>query len=101
MKVQADFCLIPLGTGVSLSDYVAACQKVLAEAGLQAELHSNGTNLEGDWETVLGAIKRCHQVVHEMGAVRISTTLKLGTRTDRAQTLADKVESVRRKLERS
>jgi uncharacterized protein YqgV (UPF0045/DUF77 family) len=33
-----------------------------------------------------------------MGAPRITTTIKLGTRIDRDQTMADKVESVQRKL---
>jgi uncharacterized protein YqgV (UPF0045/DUF77 family) len=33
-------------------------------------------------------------VVHEMGAPRITTTLKLGTRTDREQHMDDKVASV-------
>ena len=33
-----------------------------------------------------------------MGAPRISTTLKFGTRTDRTQTIADKVESVDARL---
>ena len=44
------------------------------------------------------AIKRCHEVVHERGAPRISSTIKLGTRTDRDQSMQDKVDSVRRKL---
>lgn len=39
-----------------------------------------------------------HERVHEMGAPRITTTIKLGSRTDRAQSMADKVESVRNKL---
>jgi uncharacterized protein YqgV (UPF0045/DUF77 family) len=33
-----------------------------------------------------------------MGAPRISTTIKLGTRTDRKQTMDDKVKSVEDKL---
>jgi uncharacterized protein YqgV (UPF0045/DUF77 family) len=33
-----------------------------------------------------------------MGAPRISTTIKLGTRTDRSQTMDDKVRSVEQKL---
>jgi uncharacterized protein YqgV (UPF0045/DUF77 family) len=33
-----------------------------------------------------------------MGAPRVSTTLKVGTRTDRAQTMEDKVRSVQEKL---
>jgi uncharacterized protein YqgV (UPF0045/DUF77 family) len=40
MKVQVDLCIVPIGVGVSLSPYIAACQKVLAERGLKAALHS-------------------------------------------------------------
>jgi uncharacterized protein (TIGR00106 family) len=72
---------------------------VLEEAGLEHQLHSYGTNIQGDWDDVFTAVKRCHEVIHEMGAPRIFTVLKVGTRTDRAQTMDDKVESVRRKLE--
>jgi uncharacterized protein (TIGR00106 family) len=99
MKVIVNFCLIPIGTSVSLSPYVAACEQVLAAAGLKTALHAKGTNIEGEWDAVFSAIKRCHEVVHEMGAPRISTIIHLGTRTDRAQTMEDKVESVRSKLE--
>ena len=60
--------------------------------------HAYGTNIEGDWDAVMAAIKRCHGRVHEMGAPRITTTIKLGTRTDRDQTMADKVQSVEEKL---
>jgi uncharacterized protein (TIGR00106 family) len=98
MKVLIDLCLVPLGVGVSLSPYIAACQKVLAEAGLKTELHSYGTSIEGDWDEVFAAVKRCHEVVHGMGAPRITTTIKAGTRTDREQTMEDKVRSVREKL---
>ena len=47
---------------------------------------------------MFAAVKRCHEVVHEMGAPRISTTIKLGTRTDRVQTMEDKVRSVQEKI---
>lgn len=95
MKVIVDFCLIPLGVELSLSPYIAECQRILNDAGLKHELHAYGTNIEGEWETVMDAIKRCHNRVHEMGAPRITTTLKLGTRTDRDDTMAAKVQSVR------
>ena len=80
-----------------LGEYVAACGAVLSEAGLETRLHAYGTNIEGEWDDVFAAIKRCHEVVHEMGAPRITTTIKLGTRTDRAQTMDDKVRSVEAK----
>ncbi len=98
MKVIVDLCVVPLGVGVSVSTHVAACQRVLEEAGLEIRLHANGTNIEGEWDEVFAAIKRCHEAVHEMGAPRIATTIKLGTRTDRSQSLDDKVRSVEEKL---
>ncbi len=98
MKVIMDLCVVPLGVGVSVSEYVAACERVIREAGLKAELHAYGTNIEGEWDEVMAAVKRCHQAVHELGAPRITTTIKLGTRTDRDQSMADKVRSVEDKL---
>ncbi len=98
MKVIADLCVVPLGVGVSVSEYIAACEKVLKKARLKTQLHAYGTNIEGEWDQVFKAIKKCHEVVHRMGAPRITTTLKFGTRTDRAQTMAQKVQSVKRRL---
>ena len=97
MKVIVDLCVVPLGVGVSVSKYVAACGKVLAAAGLKTNLHAYGTNIEGDWDTVFQAVRRCHEVIHDMGAPRITTTIKLGTRVDRDQTMEDKVRSVEEK----
>ena len=65
MNVMIDICIVPLGVGVSVSDYVAACQKVFQEAGLKHEMHAYGTNVEGEWDAVMAAVKRCHEVVHE------------------------------------
>lgn len=98
MHVIADLCVIPLGTGLSVSSYVAACERVLKDAGLKTHLHAYGTNVEGEWDAVFAAIKRCHEVVHQMGTPRISTTLRVGTRTDRHQSMDDKVRSVEQKL---
>lgn len=100
MKVIADLCIVPLGVGVSLSEYVAACEKVLKKAGLKTQLHAYGTNIEGEWDQVFAAIKVCHEVVHRMGAPRISTTLKFGTRTDRKQTMNEKIKSVKNRLKK-
>jgi uncharacterized protein (TIGR00106 family) len=94
MKVLMDLTIVPVGAGVSLSAYIAACEKILSEAGLKIQLHANGTNIEGEWDAVFAAIKRCHETVHRMGAPRIFTVIKAGTRVDRDQTLEDKIASV-------
>jgi uncharacterized protein (TIGR00106 family) len=81
MKVIVDLCVVPIGVGVQLAPYIAACEKVLAEAGLKIQLHPNGTAIEGEWEPVFNAIEAY-------------TTVKINTRTDKDQTLEDKVASV-------
>lgn len=94
MHVIADLNVIPLGVGTSVSSYVAACERVIQEAGLSHHLHAYGTNIEGSWDEVAAVVKRCHEVLHEMGAPRVNTSLKLGTRTDREQSMADRVTKV-------
>jgi uncharacterized protein (TIGR00106 family) len=98
MRVIVDFCLVPIGVGVSVSKYIAECEIILKDAGLKTQLHAYGTNIEGEWDDVFSAVKHCHERVHEMGAPRITTTIKVGTRTDRVQTMDDKVKSVQEKL---
>ena len=95
MKVIADLCVVPLGVGVSVRKHVAACERVLAESGLSTRLHGYGTNIEGEWDDVFAAIKKCHDVVHAMGAPRITTIIKVGTRTDKDQTIQDKIDAVK------
>lgn len=97
MHVIVDLCVVPLGVGVSVSRYVAACQDVLEEAGLKTRLHAYGTNIEGEYDAVFAAIRRCHERIHEMGAPRITTTIKLGSRIDRLQGMEDKLRSVAEK----
>jgi uncharacterized protein (TIGR00106 family) len=98
MNVLIDICVIPLGVGVSVSQYVVACEKIFQAAGLRHQMHSYGTNVEGEWDDVMAAVKQCHETLHDMGAPRISSSMKIGTRTDRIQTMQDKIDSVRSKM---
>ena len=94
MWVSVDFALIPLGVGISLSPYLAACQKIIEQTGLDYEIGPNGTALEGEWGDVFACIKDCHEAVHKGGASRIYTNLKVNTRIDRKQSFREKVPSV-------
>ena len=98
MNVIVDFTVIPIGVGVSLSKYIVECQRVLDDSNLVYQLHANGTNVEGEWQHVFDAIRRCHERIHEMGAPRISTSIKVGTRVDRPQHMQDKIDSVLSKI---
>ncbi len=94
MRVIVDLCVVPIGVGVRVSRYVAECQRVLQQAGLEHQLHAYGTNIEGEWDAVFAAVMRCHVQGHALGAPRITTTIKVGTRTDRGQSMQDKIDSV-------
>ena len=98
MNVMVDLCVVPIGVGTSVSEYVTACERVFQDAGLSHQMHAYGTKVEGEWDDVRAAVKRCHEVVHEMGAPRVTSSMRFGTRTDRTQTMADKIASVEAKL---
>jgi uncharacterized protein (TIGR00106 family) len=98
MKAIVEVTIVPIGAGTSVSEYVAACERIFAARGVKAVLHANGTNLEGEWDAVFGAIRECHETVHRMGAARIFSTIHANTRTDRDQTMEDKLASVTQKL---
>ena len=96
MRIQVELCLIPLGVGTSLAPWIAQCQRIIEEAGLEPQMHAYGTNLEGEWEQVMACIRRCHEELHAAGAPRIHSSLKIGSRVDKSQSLADKVAAVNR-----
>ena len=98
MNVLVDICVVPMGVGVSVSRYVVECQKIFDAAGLNHQMHSYGTNVEGEWDAVMVAVKQCHQKMHEMGAPRVGSTLRMGTRNDRDQSMQDKIDSVTSKM---
>ncbi len=100
MRVMVDLCVVPIGVGVSVSEYIAECERLIDAAGLNSHLHPYGTVIEGEWDAVFAVVRACHERVHAMGAPRISTSMRVGTRTDREQSMQDKIDSVRSRLAR-
>ncbi len=43
-------------------------------------------------------IGQAHTILHEKGIVRIQTDIRIGSRTDKAQTMEDKVAAVEKLL---
>ncbi|PMR72670.1 MTH1187 family thiamine-binding protein [Billgrantia endophytica] len=98
MRVIADVNITPLGAGASLSSHVAACEEIIEEAGLKYHLHAHGTNLEGSWEEVMRVIQRCHDVLHERGAPRVDSSIRVATATDKDQSLEERVNKVEKRM---
>ena len=99
MNVMIDICVVPMGVGVSVSKYVVECQRIFEQANLSHEMHAFGTNVEGNWDKVMAAVRQCHEKMHEMGAPRTISTLHVGTRVDREQSIRDKLDSVYQKMD--
>ena len=96
----ADLTIISLGrAGASASSYIAEIQRRLAaQDRVRYVLHAMGTSLEGETADILAVVGELHAVPFELGIPRVYTVLKLDERSDREQTLEDKVASVQRLL---
>lgn len=91
MKATAEVQVIPIGSGVSVREEVKRAHAVLEESGLHVELHSNGSNMEGELADILDAVRRVHETLHAEGTTRIASFVKIGTRTDKEPSLARKL----------
>jgi len=91
MKAIAEVQIIPIGVGVSVRKEVIRAHQLLEESGLNITLHANGSNMEGELGDVMATIQRTIEVLHEEGIVRLSTHIKVGTRTDKVPTMQGKL----------
>ncbi len=91
MKALAEIQVVPIGVGVSVRKEVQRAHEIIKASGLKVQLHAYGTNVEGELDVILSAIKQVHETLHAEGTVRLSTAIKLGTRTDKEPTLESKL----------
>lgn len=102
LSCLADVCIVPIGTGTaSISDYVFELENYLRNNTLNVKttLHSAGTALEGEMSDVFNLIKQVHLFCHKnLKLVRLHTEIRTGSRTDKSQTAADKVDTVEKKI---
>ena len=91
MRATGEIPVIPIGAGVSVRAEVKRAHAILEQAGLNAQLHANGTNVEGELSAILAAVERIHETLHAEGAVRLVSYVKVATRTDKQPTLAGKL----------
>jgi uncharacterized protein (TIGR00106 family) len=90
--------IVPLGVGPSLSAHVAEVVRLIRESGLKAQTHAMGTNIEGEWDEVMALIKTCHDRLLEMGAPRITSTMKVSLRQDKKGSIEQKLGSLEQHL---
>jgi uncharacterized protein (TIGR00106 family) len=94
----AAFSITPLGVGDSVSGSVADAVRLVRESGLPNETNAMFTNVEGEWDEVMGLIKACVDKVAE-NAPRVSVVIKLDQRPGVSDALHAKVASVEAHLD--
>jgi len=93
----AEFSIFPVGSGVSLSKYVARSIELIERSGLPYRVNAMGTVVEGDYDDVMALIKKCHMGMRKDNA-RIVTIIKIDDRKGKMGRLQGKVASVQRKV---
>ena len=93
----AAFSITPLGAGDSVSASVADAVRLVRESGLPNETNAMFTNVEGEWDEVMGLIKACVLKVAE-SAPRVSVVIKLDHRPGVEDALHAKVARVEARL---
>jgi uncharacterized protein (TIGR00106 family) len=93
----AEFSVIPVGVGVSLSEHVSRSLRIVVESGLDYRLNPMGTVVEGGYDEVMSVIRRCHEAVMA-DSERVITTVRIDDRRGATSAIEDKVRSVEARL---
>jgi len=96
----ANFTVIPVSEGESISHLVAKIIEEVDKSGLDYKLTSMGTQIEGDWDKVMAVVKKCHTLMMKHSR-RVITTVTIDDRKGAKKRLTGKVESVLAKSKRN
>lgn len=97
MSILAEFSVVPVGTGASISPQVARVLRIVIDSGVRYKANPMGTVLEGEWDEVMAVIKKCHAEVIK-DSERVLTTLTIDDRKGKADRIEKKLESVEQKV---
>ena len=95
--MMIEFSVVPLGKGASVSPVIARVMKLVMESGIRYKANPMGTVIEGDWDQVMGMVKKCHDEAMK-DADRVVTTIKIDDYKGKGERLDKKLESVEQKL---
>jgi uncharacterized protein (TIGR00106 family) len=100
-----DVTVIPIGTETpSVSKYVAQIQSILEEYQEQGlisfQLTPMSTLIEGELPVLFDVIQAIHEAPFQNGIERVATNIRIDDRRDKKVKMNDKLESVRREIEK-
>jgi len=99
MALLAEVSMWPMDKGASVGEYVAKVLDVIDRSGVKYRLGPLGTCLEGDYDEVMGLIRKCMRILQKQSD-RVACTIKMDWRKGRRGGLESKIESVERRVGR-
>lgn len=96
----AVFSVVPLGAGSSVGDEVARVLRIVDASGLAYKINPMGTVVEGEWNEVMGLIRKCHRAVMKSGE-RVMTSISIDDRKGMPNRIEQKVKSVEKRIGKS
>jgi len=92
-----EFSIVPIGTGSSIGDQLAEVLQIVDASGLPYKVNPMGTVVEGEWNDVMGLVKKCHAAVMKTGE-RAVTTISIDDRKGKPDRIDEKVKSIEKRI---
>lgn len=89
----AEFSVTPIGAGVSVRNYVTKAVQIVRDSGLKYQVNAMGTVVEGGWDEVMAAIKKCNDSLLRE-CERLSIAIKIDSRRGPTASMEEKVRAV-------
>lgn len=91
------FSILPVGSGSSLGEKIAAVLSIVDSSGLPYKVNPMGTVVEGEWDELMGLVKKCHMTLLK-DEERLVTNITIDDRKGKSGRLEKKVESVEKRI---
>jgi uncharacterized protein (TIGR00106 family) len=92
-----ELTVLPLRGGRHISDEIAEVIKLIDASGLPYQLTPSGTCIEGEWETVMPLIQRCHNVVLSMSS-HVVTVIKIDDEFGKDNQLTGNITAIEQRI---
>ena len=101
--IHAEISVYPMGTSTTSASFHIAkgIESIQNMDGIRYQINPMGTILESDSiDKIYEASKSIMEVVHNLGVNRVEVILKIDSRRDKNKKMEEKIESVKKFLEK-
>ncbi len=95
---MAEITIVPVGSGTSVSKFVAKAVEIPKRRGLKYKVTPTSTVIEGELDELFEVLKEMHEAPFKEGVKRVVTVIKIDDRRDKPIDMEYKIKAVLSKL---